>query len=189
MVKIASGFDMKIIAFDIQPDEQLARELGFQYLPFDEVLAQADIISIHVPYVPPSDDPKKLSTHHLINSQNIGKIKKGAVLINTARGSIVETEAIVKAVNEGILAGAGLDVLEEEGAIRDEKSLVLYGHPEEHNLKVILANHLLIDMPNVIITPHNAFNTTEALRCIIDTDIKNIKSFIEKNQPAYPIPD
>ena len=160
MVKIASGFDMKIIAFDIQPDEQLARELGFQYLPFDEVLAQADIISIHVPYVPPSDDPKKLSTHHLINSQNIGKIKKGAVLINTARGSIVETEAIVKAVNEGILAGAGLDVLEEEGAIRDEKSLVLYGHPEEHNLKVILANHLLIDMPNVIITPHNAFNTT-----------------------------
>jgi len=65
--------------------------------------------------------------------------------------------------------------------------LILYGRPEEHDLKTLIQNHVLIDMPNVIITPHNAFNTQEALQRILDTDLENIKSFIEKNQPRYSI--
>jgi len=179
MVRIAKGFNMKILAFDIHPDENFAKETGFSYVLLDDLLSQSDIVSLHVPYLP--------STHYLINSQNISKIKRGALLINTSRGAIVETNALIKALNEGILAGVGLDVLEEEGAIKDEKELVLYGHPEEHNLRTILANHVLIDMPNVIITPHNAFNTQEALGQILNMDLKNIKNFMEKNQPMYPV--
>ena len=179
MVKIAKGFGMKVIAFDAKPDENFAKEMSFQYLSLDDVLAQSDIISLHVPYMK--------ETHHLINSQNISKIKKGALLINTSRGAVVETEALIRGLNEKILGGVGLDVLEEEGAIQDEKSLILYGRPEEHDLKTLIQNHVLIDMPNVIITPHNAFNTQEALQRILDTDLENIKNFIEKNQPAYPV--
>jgi D-lactate dehydrogenase len=177
--QIAKGFDMNVIAFDISPDEKFARENGIKYVSFDELLANSDVISLHVPHME--------STHHIINSGNINKIKKGAVLINTARGGLVETDALIKALNEKILAGVGLDVLEEEGAIKDERSLLLYGRPEEHNLKTLLQNHVLIDMPNVIITPHNAFNTQEALTRILETDVQNIKSFAEKGFPAFPV--
>jgi len=180
MIKIAHGFGMNVVAFDAFPKQELCEKLGFKYVSFDDLLSQSDVISLHVPYLE--------STHHLINLQNIGKIKKGALFINTSRGAVVETEALVKAFNEGILGGAGLDVLEEEGVVQDEKSLLLYGHPEEHNLKTVLANHVLIDMPNVIITPHNAFNTQEALQRILDTDIENIKSFIEKGEVKYAVP-
>ena len=180
MVKIAHGFDMNIVATDPMPKPELAAQYGFKYVSLDELLSSSDIISIHVPYLE--------TTHHLINAGNISKIKKGALLINTSRGAVVETDALIKALHEGILGGAGLDVLEEEGAIQDEKVLVLYGHPEEHNLKIILENHVLIDMPNVIITPHNAFNTKEALQRILDMDLENINSFFDKKDVKYPVP-
>jgi D-lactate dehydrogenase len=187
-IKIAHGFGMNVIAHDAYPKPELCSQLNFKYVPLDELLAQSDIISLHVPYLPPSTISGQTTTHHLINKDNIAKIKKGALLINTSRGAVVETEALVKALSEGILGGAGLDVLEEEGAAQDEKALLLYGRPEEHNLKTVLANHVLIDMPNVIITPHNAFNTQEALKRILDADIENIKNFIEKGEPKYPVP-
>ncbi len=180
MIKISHGFGMNIIATDPFPKEELSKEYGFKYVSLDELLSRSDIISLHVPYAK--------STHHLISFKNIKKIKKGAILINTARGAVVETEALVKALHDGILGGAGLDVLEEEGMTQDERSLVLYGHPEEHNLKTILANHVLIDMPNVIITPHNAFNTKEALQRILDMDLENVKSFVEEGEVKYPVP-
>ncbi|MFA5098687.1 MAG: hydroxyacid dehydrogenase [Candidatus Paceibacterota bacterium] len=178
-IKIAKGFDMNVVASDVKPDENFAKEIGFKYVPFDELLSVSDVISLHVPNIP--------STNHLINLQNIDKIKKGAILINTSRGAVIEPAALIKGMNEGILGGAGLDVLEEEGAISDEKELVLYGHPEEHNLKTVIQNHVLIDMKNVIVTPHNAFNTVEALRRILDTDLENIKSFSEAGTPAHKI--
>ena len=179
MIKIAKGFDMDIIAYDAFPKEELCRQLDFKYVSLDELLANSDIISLHVPYLP--------STHHLINANNILKIKPGAIIINTARGAILETDALIKGLNNGIIAGAGLDVLEEEGFLGDEKSFVLNDKEEGHNLKTIIQDHVLIDMPNVIITPHNAFNTKEALQRILNTDIENIKSFIEKHEPAYPV--
>lgn len=179
MVKIAKGFGMKVIASDVHPDEKLAQEMNFKYVSLNELLMMSDVVSLHAPYLP--------STHHLINAGNISQIKKGALLINTARGPLVETEAIVKALNDGILGGYGADVLEEEGVISDERAFLLYGRPKEHDLMAILANHVLIDMPNVIITPHTAFNTKEALQRILDTDIENIKSFLEKGEAAFPI--
>lgn len=178
-ITIAKGFGMKVLAFDSFPNEDLSKALEFPYVSFDELLTQSDIITLHVPY--------DKSTHHLINSSNITKIKKGALLINTARGGLVETEAVVKALNEGILGGYGADVLEEEGVIKDERQFLLYGHPEGHNLKTVLADHVLIDMPNVIITPHNAFNTKEALQRILGTDIANIKNFTEKGAPSFAV--
>lgn len=172
-INIARGFGMNVIAFDAMPNPALEKELGFKYVLFEELLASSDVITIHVPELP--------TTHHLINMSNISLIKKGAVLINTARGSIVETAALVKALNDGILGGAGLDVLEEEVPIKDEREFLTSGRTQGHDLLTVLQNHLLIDMPNVIITPHNAFNTKEALQRILDTTVSNINSFVSGN--------
>ena len=173
VIKIANGFGMKVIAYDMYPSEQLTKDFGVQYVSFNELLGKADIITFHVPDLP--------ETRHMINMENIDLIKQGAILINTARGPVVETEALVKALNSGILGGAGLDVLEEEVATKDEVEFLIHGREDGHNLKTILENHLLIDMENVIITPHNAFNSKEALQRILDTSADNIKKFIEGN--------
>lgn len=169
-VHMAKGFAMNVIAYDAYPNEDFAKEAGFTYVSLDELLAQSDIISIHVPYFP--------ETHNMINVDNYQKIKRGAYLINTARGQIVETEAIVRALREEVLAGAGLDVLEEEGVMMgDETELLIGEHPNAEQLKKVLSNHYLIDHPRVIITPHNAFNTQEAIERILDTTADNIEAF------------
>lgn len=169
-IKIAKGFGMNVIAFDAFPDEKLAAEEGIKYVSFEDLLKTSDVITLHVPDLP--------TTKHMINMGNIGIVKRGAVLINTARGSVVETAAIVKGLNEGILGGAGLDVLEEEVPTKDEREFLLGTRNDEHDLKIMLQNHLLIDMDNVIITPHNAFNTKEALERILQTTVDNINAFI-----------
>jgi len=168
-IKIAKGFDMNIIAFDVNRDEVYEKEAGFKYVEFDELLGQSDIITLHAPY--------NEHTHHMINKENVMKIKKGARIINTARGGLIETDALVKGLEEGVLAGAGLDVLEEEGYMLDEMDLLENDHPKAEELKTVLENHYLIDHPNVIITPHTAFNTEEALTRILDSTIENIASY------------
>lgn len=168
-VRMAKGFDMKVVAFDAYPNPKFAEEAGFTYLPLNDLLAQSDIVSLHVPYMP--------ATHHLINKDNIGGMKQGAYLINTSRGAVVETDALVMALKNGKLGGAGLDVLEEEGMVKDELG-ALAGHPEPDALRTLLEDRALIDMPNVIVTPHNAFNTIEGFTRILDTTIDNIVGFV-----------
>ncbi len=168
-IKMMKGFDVKIVAFDAFPKENLAQELGFTYMSLEEVLAQADVVSVHLPYMP--------ETHHILNKKNLMKMKKGSVLVNTARGALVETEGLVHALKEGVLAGVGLDVLEEEGFIDDETKLLFGGHPKKDVLKTTLENHYLIEHPAAIITPHNAFNTEEAIKRILDTTTDNILAF------------
>ena len=170
IIKMAKGFDMNVVACDAFPDKEFQKTISFEYLSLEDLLKTSDIVTIHVPYIK--------ETHHLLNSDTIKLMKKGAYLINTARGPIVETEALVKALKNGDLGGAGLDVLEEENLTSSEVDFILGGHPEEHNLKTVLANHVLIDMPNVVVTPHNAFNTKEALQRILDTTLENIQSFL-----------
>ena len=172
VIKIAKGFEMKIIATAPKTDETLSENLGFSYVSLEDLLKNSDIITIHCPY--------NSSTHHLINKINIGLIKKGAYLVNTARGGIVETEVLVQALKNGTLAGAGLDVLEEEGGMKDELELLSKKNLSEEKLKTALYGHILINMPNVLITPHNAFNSKEALERIINTTIENIKGFVNK---------
>lgn len=176
MIRMARGFEMRVIAYDAFPKAGLDKELGFEYkATLEELLSEADVVSLHVPYLP--------ATHHIINKDNIGKFKKGAILINTARGALVETDALVRALKEGKLGGAGLDVLEEEGVMKDELGYLMSGD-DKSDLKVVLENHELIDMDNVIVEPHNAFNTREARTRILDTTVENIESFGKKGAAA-----
>jgi len=169
-IKIAKGFSMEVVGYDPYPNEKLAAEYGFKYLSLDDLLAQSDIVTLHVPYMP--------ATHHLINQDNIMKMKRGSILINTARGPLVETSALVAALRNGTLAGAGMDVIEEEGTITDELNIMANGHPQEEQLKTVLADHELMQMENVVITPHMGAQTSEAIRRILETTITNIQAFV-----------
>jgi D-lactate dehydrogenase len=168
VIRIARGFGMKVLAFDVKQDNFWAEVLGFEYAELNDLLGRSDIITLHAPYNP--------HTHHLINTENIYKIKRGAILINTARGGIVNTDALLKALDEGILAGAGLDVLEGEEAIYEESALLRDAtNPEK--LRTAIQNHVILKKPNVVFTPHNAFNSQEALERILDTTAENIAAF------------
>lgn len=179
VVKIAKGFEMNVLAYDPHPDEAFAAASGFAYRSLPDLLGESDVVSLHCPY--------NKDTHHIINRDNIGKMKKGSYLINTARGGLIETDALVWALQEEILAGAGLDVLEEEGEIKDEMHFLQKPHPRQEELRVLLENHVLMQMPNVLITPHNAFNSQEAMERILQTTIENIKSFLA-GQPSNLLP-
>lgn len=169
MIRMAKGFSMNVLAFDVRPKRKISQELGFEYTKtLEDLLSRSDIISLHAPYLP--------ATHHMIHKKNISKIKKGAILINTARGGLVETEAILQALLDGTLSGVGMDVFEEETLTRNEH-LLLYQEFSNNVLEVALENHKLASMENVIITPHNAFNTVEAVQRIVDTTIENIRAF------------
>jgi D-lactate dehydrogenase len=122
-IQIGKGFGMPIIAYDIQPDSAYAQEAGISYVSIEELLEKSDVVTIHI--------PANESTRHLINTDNISRMKVGAVLINTSRGAVVETQAVVKGLAEGRLRGAGLDVFEEEPTMRDELHLLAKDHIEE----------------------------------------------------------
>lgn len=175
VAKIAvKGFGMKVIAYDKFKNKELIKELGLKYTKsLKELLENSDVITLHLVL--------NEKTYHIINRHNIKYIKKGAILINTARGPLVETIALLKALDEGILSGAGLDVLEEEKNIKEELQLLRKNFETECDYKTLLQNHMLIARDDVIITPHNAFNSKEAIKRILDTTIENIKSFIQGN--------
>ena len=179
VARIARGFCMAIIAFDKYPNQQAAAELGMAYLPYDDLLRQADVVTYHVPESP--------ETHHMLNENNIGLLKPNCLVINTARGSVIETRALVRAISEGKVRGAGLDVLEEEPVVREERELVSSLFQQKHNLQAILSGQILLRLNNVLITPHNAFNTDEAVLRILDTTISNIQSFVA-GQPINLVP-
>lgn len=171
VIRIAKGFGMKVLVQDTHQNSFLAEVLGFEYTKnLEELLSQSDIITLHL--------PENKFTHHLINRKNIHQIKKGAILINTARGGIVETEALLQALEEKILAGVGLDVLEGEELIKEEKQL-LYDQKNPGKLKTLIRDHILIDKDNVVFTPHIAFYSVEALERIIETTGENIVGFVE----------
>ena len=169
VIRIARGFGMKVLAFDVKRDNFWAEVLGFEYADLNDLLGRSDIITLHAPY--------NRHTHHLINRDNIDKIKRGAILINTARGGLVNTDALLKALDDGILAGAGLDVLEGEETIYEESALLGDAvNPEK--LRTALQNHVILKKPNVVFTPHNAFNSQEALERILDTTAENIAAYV-----------
>lgn len=173
-IRMAKGFGMKVVAFDAYPDAKAAQELGFTYENrLEDVLAKSDVLTLHAPLMP--------STKHMVNMKNIASIKRGCVLVNTARGGLVETEALLYALEEGILSAAGLDVLELETEVKEEKALL---HKDVVlDYKTLLEEHILGEYENVLITPHNAFNSEEALKRILDTSAENIKDFLSK-KPA-----
>lgn len=170
VVRIAKGFGMNVLVYDIHHEPLLAEVLGFTYVPFEELLQRSDVITLHVPLTK--------ETHHMINRDNIGLIKRGALLINTARGSVVETEALIAALDQGIISGAGLDVFEGEESVKEETALLVQRLPGE-KMREILLGYALLHRENVVITPHIAFYSEEALLRIMQTTQENILSFLE----------
>jgi len=165
VAKIAYGFGMRLVAFDVFQDKAFAKRYGVTYVSLTSLLKTSDIVSLHAPYNP--------KTHHLINAQNIKLMKPGAILINTARGGLVDTVALYKALERDRLGGVGLDVLEEENILGEDVSHLSDKRTKGH-LATALISARLLDHPRAVITPHNAFNTQEALVRILDTTVENI---------------
>ncbi len=172
VIRIAHGFDMKILACSHHPDKELTKRYGVTYVPQTTLFKKADIVTLHIPYTS--------ENHHLLNKKTLAQMKKGALLINTARGALIDTDALYHALKTKHLGGAALDVLEMECEIKEEKQLLSQQFSATCNLKTILENHQLMKMDNVLITPHNAWHTKEALERILDTTITNIASCKKK---------
>ncbi len=158
--KIMNGFGCKIIAYD-QMQNDSCLQLGVKYVPLEKLFEGSDIISLHCPLTP--------ETFHMIDAKSLEKMKKGVVLINTSRGALIDTKAVIKALKSGKVGSLGLDVYEEEGDL----------FFEDLSSKVIQDDVFarLLTFPNVVITGHQAFFTQEALHNIAETTIGNISEF------------
>ena len=154
---ICKGFGMNVLAYDAYPNTSS----GLEYVSMERLLAEADVISLHCPLLP--------NTRHLINAETLTKVKHGVTIINTSRGGLIDSEALLAALREGTVGAAGLDVYEEE-------SEWFY----EDRSDVTLQNKtlsLLVSLPNVIVTSHQAFLTKEALANIAQTTLANLDAF------------
>jgi len=169
VIRIAKGFDMKVLAYDPYRNAAAADLLGFQYTSLKDLMNQSDIVSLHAPL---TNENK-----HMIGEHNIADFKRGAVLINTARGGLVDTCALLKALDDGILSGAGLDVIEGEQIISEEKQLLRGENASQDSLKLALMNRELLRRSDLIVTPHIAFDSREAVERILDTTADNIKAY------------
>ncbi len=148
------GFGMKVIYYDVVRREDLEKQLGIEYRDLDQLLQEADIVTIHVPLTK--------ETYHLINEERLKKMKRSALLINTARGAVIDTEALVKALREGWIAGAALDVFEQE--------------PMD-------PNHPLMAFKNVVLAPHIGSATYETRHAMAELVAENLIAFYEGREP------
>jgi D-lactate dehydrogenase len=173
LISILKGFGMDILAFDPYPDETYAEETGITYASLETIYKEANIISLHCPL--------SKETEHMINAESIEKMRTGVMLINTSRGKLVDTHALIDGLKSGRIGSAGLDVYEEESEyFFEDKSLELITDD-------MLAR--LLTFPNVLMTSHQAFFTAEALHNIALTTLNNFKDFFEgghlKNEICY----
>jgi len=169
VIRIFKGFGARVIACDPFPRNDMAEEIGFEYVEFDEMLAQSDILTLHCPLVD--------STYHVINDESIAKMKPGMVLINTSRGGLVDTDALIRGMRSFQVGAYGMDVYENEQDI-------FFKDMTKFDSKSQLAHwdrsfHELMSLPNVIVTPHQAFLTEEALTNIGETTIFNLTEYCE----------
>lgn len=170
-LRIAHGFGMKLLGYDPYPNSQLVNDYDLEYVDLNVLLEQSDVVSLHAPSTP--------DNFHIINSEALKRMKSSAILVNTARGDLVDTGALVKALGEGQIAGAGLDVMEGENLLDiDEEIKFINSHPHKRELALAADQAVLLRMPNVICTPHNAFNTSGALERIRQTTVDNVMAFI-----------
>ncbi len=174
MVKIMYGFGCTILANDLVHDTALIKDYGVKYVDMDELLKKSDVISLHVPLTH--------ETHYLIDTVQLKAMKKSALLINTARGAVVNTKALITAMKKKEIAGYATDVYEKE------KDVFFKDHSRSGDIKDELLKQLL-DMDNVLLTPHQAFVTKEALANIADITFYNIdcwaKGVESKNELGY----
>ena len=168
-VDICRGFGMRVIAYDAFP----AKDSGIEYVSLDDLFARSDVISLHCPLT--------ADTKHMINAASLNKMKSSCIVINTSRGALINAEELLSALKEGKIAGAALDVYEEEADIffEDRSDVIVQDDTISR----------LISLPNVIVTSHQAFLTREALDNIAQTTVANIKDFFDgrilENEVCY----
>jgi D-lactate dehydrogenase len=157
--RIMAGFGCSVIGFDVHRSPEFER-IGGRYVGADEI-QEADVISLHCPLTP--------QTHHIVNAQTLARMKRGALLINTSRGGLVDTEAAIEALKSGQLGGIAIDVYEQEAGLffKDLSSTVITDDVIQR----------LVSFPNVILTAHQAFFTREALGTILQTTLASISDF------------
>lgn len=167
-VKIAHGFSMNILCHDLSHNQKLIDTYGVSFVDIDTLCKFADIIMLHAPLTP--------KTYHLINKEKIALMKDSAVIINTARGELIETEALFDTLLQKKISGAALDVLEFEETISNKRPC------DKLNLKTLrtsLINTKLMNLDNTLITPHIAYDTKEAINRILEITLKNFVEFIK----------
>jgi len=159
--QIFAGFGCRVLAYDPHRMDEWASVYGIQYVKMDELLEKSDVISLHLPLTP--------ETHHILNGESIARMKQGAYLVNTSRGKLVDSAAVIAALKTGHLGGVALDVYEEEEGV----------FFEDHSATVLQDDVLsrLLTFPNVLITSHQAFLTNEALTAIASVTIDSIRRF------------
>jgi len=170
LARILHGFGCEILASDPQPDPDL-EDLGVRYVERGELLARSDIITLQCPLTP--------ETHHLIDDAAIARMKRGVMLVNTSRGAVVDTRAVIRGLKSGQIGALGLDVYEEEGDLFFEDLSQSY-IPDD-----VFAR--LLTFPNVLVTGHQGFFTREALQAIAATSIANITAFRQAGAPLHPV--
>jgi D-lactate dehydrogenase len=168
VIRIGRALGMRCLAHDIRQDPLIADVLGFEYVPLDLLLRDSDVVSLHVPLVP--------ATQHMMDAEALAKMKPGALLINTARGQLVETSAMLNALDSGQLGGVGLDVFEGEVLVGEERNL-LHSEASRDDLRKVVETQALLRREDVIVTPHIGFYSQEAVERITQTTAKNVHCF------------
>ena len=170
VARIMLGFGCRVLAYDPFPNPACAA-MGVPYVALDELLAASDIVTLHCPLTP--------QTRHLIDAEAIGRMKRGAMLINTGRGALVDTRAVIEGLKSGAIGHLGLDVYEEEGDLffQDLSGQVIQDD--------VFAR--LLTFPNVLITGHQAFFTREALAAIAEATLANVTAFERTGRPLHAV--
>ena len=167
-IKIAKGFSMNVICYDIAKNPDIERDFDIKYSDIDTLCRQSDIIMLHAPL--------NEGTYHIINKNRLDLMKRTAVIVNTARGELIDTESLYDALLEKRIKGAALDVLEFEETISNKK-------PGENlnfkNLRISLINNKLLNLDNVVATPHIAYDTKEAIDRILYTTLRNLTQYLQ----------
>lgn len=169
-LRIMAGFGCRLLAHDPRPNPA-CEALGARYVSLSELLAASDVVSMHCPLTP--------QTHHLLNAETLQTMRRGALLINTSRGGVIDTRAVIAALKSGVLGGLAIDVYEEEADLffHDLSGSVIHDD--------VFAR--LLTFPNVLITGHQGFFTEEALRAIAETTVANLDAFEDHGIPAHPV--
>ncbi|HEY8447440.1 MAG TPA: D-glycerate dehydrogenase [Thermomicrobiales bacterium] len=156
MAKRARGFSMRILAYDAYPDHESARELGVEIVPLDDLLRESDFVTLHVALTP--------ETRHLIGTRELGLMKREAVLVNAARGPVVDTDALVTALRDGTIMAAALDVTDPEP---------------------LPADHPLVHLPNAIVVPHIASATVATRNRMAELAVRNLLAVLRGERPPH----
>ena len=171
VVRIAKGVGMNVFAYDVFLNNKLVEQYGVNYVELDELLKNSDIISLHAPLTK--------DNFHMINTEKIKLMKPQAIIINTARGELIDTKALYEALSENKIFGAGLDVLESENIFTQPDKTFDFDYLTDDVIRQTLINDRLLKLHNVVVTPHIAYNTQEAQDRILNITMNNITAFFQ----------